>query len=161
LLLKPRIRRSHAEKLREELERAIAEARAAMLDATTATRMEEGFLLQVASDSGFELALESLDRRMDGIALVNVRTETIWDEARTETQRQVAVLFVPWGKLPRLAGLIKKYQEEDTRYHKPKNQKLIESIGEIRRATLEALWTDDKELLPDSEEEAWWEIWLR
>lgn len=57
---------------------------------------------------------------------------------------------------------ISDYLEKLTSKGKFKNKDLVESISEIHRAALEALWTDDPDALPAREQNAaWWEIWLR
>ncbi len=73
-----------------------------------------------------------------------------------------ATVFVPEGKLHILTNKISDYLEKLTPKGKFKNKDLVESISEIHRAALEALWTDDPDALPAGEQDAiWWEIWLR
>ena len=123
--------------------------------------MDDGFGLQVEFESfpDIELAFESLARESSGIELFNVRHE----ESRT-----MATIFVPDGKLHILENLVTAYLDESkdkineqkgTRT--PRNQKLLNTIRNIRVATLKALWTDDPEVFPQSDEEdLWWEVWL-
>ena len=71
-------------------------------------------------------------------------------------------MFVPDGKLHILENLIRSYLDEskDTKLG-PKNHKLLNTISKIRAATLEALWTDEPEEFPTTDDEPfWWEIWL-
>ncbi len=116
---------------------------------------EEGFGLQIEfqSFSEVELALESLDRESSGIELRNVRRDE---------QHTYATVFVPEGKLAVFEKLITDYLDESKDGKSgPKNCKLLNAIAKIRAATLEALWTDDIDSLPQSdEEELWWEVWL-
>lgn len=44
---------------------------------------------------------------------------------------------------------------------RPRHQRLIESIAQIRRATARLLWTDPPESFPDDGTPVWWEVWLR
>lgn len=118
-------------------------------------RVEIGVGLQVefASFPEIELAFESLAREKSGIELLNVRHER---------ERTFATVFVPDGKLDTFENMVLAYLD-DSKDSKsgPKNQKLLNTISEIRAATLNALWTDDPAELPASDEEAfWWEIWL-
>jgi hypothetical protein len=54
------------------------------------------------------------------------------------------------------------YLEKDTSKGLPRNRELVESVGEIQRAALKALWTDDKVLFPEADtQKIWWEVWLR
>ena len=123
--------------------------------------MDQDFGLQVEFESfpDIELAFESLAREGSGIELLNVRHK----ESRT-----MATTFVPDGKLHILENLVTAYLDEskdrinekkDTK--SPANQKLLNAIRNIRAASLEALWTDDFGVFPQSDDEAiWWEVWL-
>jgi hypothetical protein len=66
---------------------------------------------------------------------------------------------------------IEKYLTEDTplRYNedgsikgggRPKNETLIANIEEIKAATLQSFWQEPELPFPNTEQEAWWEIWL-
>ncbi|MDZ4116153.1 MAG: S8 family peptidase [Xanthomonadaceae bacterium] len=123
--------------------------------AQEAAGVEAGFGLQVAFESfpDVELAFESLARERTGIELLNVRHED---------ERTLATVFVPDGKLGVFEGLIAAYLDESRDGKKgPRNSALLNTIAEIRAATLEELWTDDPSALPQSDDEAfWWEVWL-
>ena len=43
----------------------------------------------------------------------------------------------------------------------PKNKDLIESIEEIKLATIKDFWTDSSELFPEENKTVYWEVWLR
>lgn len=118
--------------------------------------LDEGLGLQVEFESipEVELAFESLARDNSGIELLNVR--------RSEN-KTLATVFVPDGKLDHFERLIKDYLEEKRdkagrlRDHKP----LINTIQEIRAASIRALWTDDVAVFPEDDDELfWWEVWL-
>ena len=124
-------------------------------EAQEAAGIEEGFGLQVEFESfpDIELAFESLSRERSGIELSNVRHDE---------QRTFATVFVPDGKLEIFENLIHAYLDDskDTK-RGPKNHKLLNTISEIRAATLNTLWTDDPAVLPATDEETfWWEVWL-
>ncbi len=139
--------------LRPEIEQARSQQESAGLD--------EGFGLQVEFESipDIDLAFESLAKERSGIELLNVRHEE---------NRTMATIFVPDGKLHILENLVTAYldeskdrinEKEGTR--KPRNQKLLDAIRNIRVASLKALWTDDFEVFPQSDDETfWWEVWL-
>lgn len=118
--------------------------------------LDGGFGLQVEFESfpDIELAFESLARERSGIELLNVRHED---------QRTLATVFVPDGKLQHFENLIIDYLKEkrDRSGRARDHKKLINTIREIRAATLRALWTDDPEVYPVSDQESfWWEVWL-
>ena len=155
-----RDRRQHGGLLRQQLMALRPEIEQARAQQASAG-MDEGFGLQVEFESfpDIELAFESLARERSGIELFNVRHED---------KLTMATIFVPDGKLDILENLVTAYLDEskdkinkkkDT--GKPRNQKLLDAISNIRVASLKALWTDDPELFPQSDQEAlWWEVWL-
>ena len=118
--------------------------------------VKEGIGLQVEFESfpDVELAFESLARERSGIELRNVRHED---------KRTLATLFVPDGKLKHFEGLINDYlaKKKDSRGYARDNRRLIDTIQQIRAASLRALWTDEPDTFPENEEEPlWWEVWL-
>lgn len=139
--------------LRPEIEQARSQQEAAGLD--------EGYGLQVEFESfpDIELAFESLAKERSGIELLNVRHEE---------NRTMATIFVPDGKLHILENLVTAYLDEGNDSinekkgtRKPRNQRLLDAIRSIRVGSLKSLWTDDPEVFPQSDDEAfWWEVWL-
>lgn len=133
---------------------------ALMPEFDTARRMQEaaglegGFGLQVEFESfpDIELAFESLARERAGIELLNVRHSE---------QRIYATVFVPDGKLAHFERLVQDYLEErrDKRGRTRDHKSLINTIQQIRAASLRALWTDDPLVFPASDDETfWWEV---
>ncbi len=117
---------------------------------------EDSFGLQVEFESfpDIELAFESLARERSGIELLNVRHEE---------NRTYATVFVPDGKLAVFENLIRDYLEDrrDSANRSRDHKNLINAIHQIHAATLKALWTDDRAVFPESEDEIfWWEVWL-
>jgi hypothetical protein len=135
----------------KELEPGIESAR----EAQEAAGVDVGFGLQVAFESfpDVELEFESLARERSGIELLSVRHEGT---------RMLATVFVPDGKLGVFEDLIAAYLDESQDgKNAPKNSALLNTIAQIRAATLEELWTDDPSALPRSDDESfWWEVWL-
>ena len=149
-----RSRNQHGRVLLDQLE-GLRRHLSAVRETQDAAEIERGFGLQVEFQSfpDIELAFESLDRERSGIELLNVRHDN---------ERTYATVFVPDGKLEAFEKLILAYLDEskDTK-NGPRNRKLLNAISEIRAATLTALWTDDPEVMPLTDEEMfWWEVWL-
>jgi hypothetical protein len=111
-----------------------------------------GFYLQFESDPDFELKLESLESVRDGIELVAVKKLD---------SKMVATCFIPEGKLDHFFKAFSEYLEKNTKKGNPAHQPLVDSISDIKRAVVEALWTDDIEMFPPDDELIWWEVWLR
>jgi len=134
--------------VKEDLALAVAAQKAAGLEAGL------GFSIEFESFPDIELAFESLARERSGIELLNVRHAG---------KKTLATVFVPDGKLELFERRISEYLEEkkDSIGRARDHQRLIDAIQALRTATLEALWTDDTDQLPKSEDEdIWWEVWL-
>ena len=150
-----RDRQLHGEALRGQVA-AIRPAMELACETQRAAGLEGGFGLQVEFESfpDIELAFESLARESSGIELLNVRHEE---------QRTHATVLVPDGKLQHFEGLIQDYlgEKRDRRGHARDHKTLINAIQQIRVASLRALWTDDPQVFPATDDETfWWEVWL-
>lgn len=150
-----RDRQGHGNALLTQLE-ALRPQLATAREAQEAAGLAEGFGLQVEFESfpDIELAFESLARERSGIELLNVRHEE---------QCTLATVFVPDGKLEHFEKLIGDYLEEkrDSLGRARDHGNLINTIRQIRTATLQALWTDDRAVFPVEDGESfWWEVWL-
>ena len=80
--------------------------------------------------------------------------------SRVDDDVMHATVFVPGNKVGLFVRRFEKYATKDTESGKPRNQKLVESIGAIRRASLKSFWTDAGQL-PEDDEVRFWEIWLQ
>ena len=150
-----RDRQRHSAHLLSQLG-AIEAALASAVAAQEAVGLDDGLGMPVEFESfpDIEFAFESLAREASGIELLNVR------HTRSKT---LATVFVPDGKLELFERRISEYLEEkkDKRGRARDSQRLIDAIESIRTATLEALWTDDADQIPESDDEnIWWEVWL-
>jgi Subtilase family len=148
-------RRTHGNSLKRQLrtlQRTMDEARQAQFDAG----LEVGIGLQIEFESfpDVELAFESLARERSGIELLNVKHEGNVTRA---------AVFVPDGKLHIFESLVRDYLEAKTdKNGKPRDHKsLLNTIREIRTATIQELWTDAPQVFPKTDDETfWWEVWL-
>lgn len=154
LKLPPRSRASHGSALRGQLLSFVPISQQRQLE-RAATHLDQlvpdGIVIEFQSAQGFDLAFSSLDLPSAGIELLNVR---VHDKVT------YATCFVPEGKLNVLIKKVREYVQEMTRFGKPKNAALVESIQSIGLATIEALWTDEAEP-PDDDQVRWWEVWIR
>lgn len=149
-----RDRTRHARTLREQLATVRNESRATREDQEIDLHEGLGIQIEFESFPDISLAFESLSRENQGIELLNVRHGD---------NQTFATVFVPDGKLEHFEKLIADYVEErKDRNRRPlDHRKLIDTVQAIRTATLEALWTDDLDAFPQSDDEVfWWEIWL-
>ena len=145
-----RSRAAHGGALLRQLEKLGARAD----DRATESELEAGLQLEFSGFADVELAFESLARERSGIELLNVRREG---------DATHATVFVPDGKLAHFEKLVREYLSEK---RGAKNQlldhrALIDTIKEIRKASLRALWTDDPTVFPSEDNlPFWWEVWL-
>ena len=155
LVVPERNRRLHGTTLQRQLGELHSEADSAR-QAQQRAGIEEGLGLRIefASFPGVELAFESLAREHWGIELLNVRHDG---------DRTYATVFVPDGKLTHFERLIQNYlaEKHDSAGRLRDNKRLINTIREIRVASLRALWTDTGDAFPtESEDVIGWEVWL-
>ena len=151
--LPSRIRKNHAEQLlsqlatiQQEEPNVVSQQKAIGLDAGW------GIYISFESEPEFDLQIKSLEFQRSGIELCATKQV----EGKT-----VATVFIPEGKLGYFMKKIIQYRDENTLKNHPRNKDLIEGISAIKLAALEALWTDDPELFPETNIEIWWEVWLR
>ncbi len=118
--------------------------------------MEPGIQIKFESFPGIELAFEKLAREHMGIELLSVH-----DDHTNAPFR--ATVFVPDGKLSHFENLVRDYlaEKKDSMGRSRDNRLLIDTIQEIRAATLQELWTDTDDVFPTVDEgPLWWEVWL-
>ncbi len=112
---------------------------------------QEGLVVEFEAEPGFELALESIDARTQGVQLLAVK----------EGPAMRALAFIPHGKLSWLETRIMQFRDEETRRGAPRHAALVARLSAIRRAALRTFWTDDDALFPEDGISIWWEVWLR
>ena len=117
-----------------------------------------GLQIQFLSRPDAELAFERLaaEGKGKGIELLSVQER--------EDKAVLANVFVPDGQLQHFERLVTEYLEEkkDRNGNARDNKRLLNTVGSIRAAAIQGLWTDSPDLLPANPEEAfWWEVWLR
>lgn len=114
---------------------------------------DKGLTIEFEGFPGIDLAIESLAFEPSGIELRNVRTSE---------NTTFATVFVPDGKLQRFERLITDYVErkKDKRGRALDHQRLIDTIRNIRAATIRSLWTDTDSLPTDHTKQIWWEVWI-
>lgn len=148
-------RAQHGGTLRQQID-ALVPAFEASREARQSVGVDRDHGLQIEFESfpGVDLAIESLADDRSRIELLNVRRVG---------EQILATVFVPDGKLVAFERKLTAYLEgRRDRNGKPiDHRKLIDAIREIRTASLQALWTDEPAVFPESDDENfWWEVWL-
>lgn len=153
--LPPRDRTTHGTTVREQLNKVRGENEQGR-GVQTEPERPAPISIEVRSEPGFVLNLESLENRAKGIEVACVRTEG---------DVQVATVQVPEGALTHFLKLVEKYLTEDTKGTpktppKPKHRELIDRVAELRLATLRSFWGDEEDDFPPVGQAIWWEVWV-
>jgi hypothetical protein len=156
---KPKVKQqdphTHAAFIEQRLKTAWDEAKSRQ-SAAHSTRA--GIYLDFFSEPGFDLALKSLDVRRSKIRLLSVKTHDNGDDAGVTR----ATVYIPKSQSQFFLKKVHEYATEvnsQSKDEKPKNARLINSIGDIKATILESFWQDELSRLPDETPE-WVEAWL-
>ena len=152
-----RARAAHAARLGRAIGAAIAAARqqrAAQQDAPLDG--EPGFYLQFDIPVDHRDALDGLENRPKGIEIVAVAPIT------QDTEVVQTTVFVPERAADHFVQKVTQYRDENTKKSdRPKNEKLVASLQDVRLAGVRALFTDTLGTFPADDDEIWWEVWIR
>lgn len=119
---------------------------------------DSGIYVEVISVDGCKLPLDSLDNRDFKLCSCQSRENS-----------EIALIFIPEDRRDTFLRKIQQYldPQKDSKPNKngdsfPRNHALIDSIAEVRLASLESFWTDPPEFFPqDKNDDVWWELWLK
>ncbi|UDF05612.1 S8 family peptidase [Asticcacaulis sp. AND118] len=146
----PRIREDHGQALIDQLQVAFTSAQAQVLPIDGLTR---------AAGAYYEVDLQKgappskLERKRDHI-------QSGATKVQPETYDTTTVVFIPDEAVPVLRAIFEDYRSGPLRESDaPPNKSYVEPINAIRRARLEAFWTDPLSLLPVRPSSVWWEVW--
>lgn len=151
LLLPDRDRPAHAEKLTTAIHAAQEQRPEFPVQVGNGFYESPGLTLSFESDPNFQLAFESLEMQRSKIQLLSVISD--------EENRMIATVRVPDDKVSYFLNKIEAYR--NPQLGKRENKNLVESIANIKLATLRELWTDAPSLYPDATVVMTWEVWLR
>ena len=155
----PRPRTEHSARLRQQLDAAWQAARQTAEQRTAVSLpVRQGVYLEFESAPDHDLVTKSLEDRRAGIRLLNIRTVPKQDDPEHTVTR--ATVYIPAGKERHFLEKVRKYAEEETKSGRPRNEKLVNSIEDVRLAVLESFWQDESDLLP-ADNAIWCEIWLQ
>jgi hypothetical protein len=108
-----------------------------------------GIFVDFIGSQNYELPIESLDTK-SGIRLINIKNLN---------NTSYATIYLPLEKKDYFSQRINQYMLEDTPSNKPKHQKLIASIDNIKSSTALSFWGSDPRFIPTTKK-IWCEIWL-
>jgi len=149
----PRHKRHHGQHLLSRLAAAVGsateEVEASLVGLEHAAT---GIYLTFRAEPGYVLPIESLEKHADGIEVVHVQIVDGIHEA---------TVFVPTGKESFFRRKINEYINGFTKTKKPKHQRLVAVIDDIKPSSIIRLWTGDPRHFPIHGEMVWWEVWIR
>lgn len=162
----PRDRLPHSQFLQKQLIKAWDDAEN---EQAVAQVDRKGVYLEFKSDPGFDLitkSLEDMRSKEHQVRLLNVReaTELVENPETGEEEERIttyATVFVPHEKKGHFLNKLRAYEKENVeKSQKPKNADLVNSIGDVYKASLvKDFWQDRPELVPKDDPE-WCEVWL-
>ena len=140
----------HAAKLSKELQDAFAED---STKSACAVADRNGIYLEFTGPQNGDLLTKSLEDIRRGVRLLNVHQK----DGVTR-----ATVFIPSGKEHLFLDKVKAYGDphQVTKTGKPRHEKLVSSIEDIRLAIIDSLWTGSDDKRP-TDQQQWLEIWLR
>lgn len=148
-----RVRSQHGLHLRGEIYQALDDARRRRADYDQEGLPEGlGITLEFESDTNVPLVLESLENKVAGVELLNVRPSAA---------NLVASVFIPDKSREFFLKRVDEYLAKQSPKGEPKHKPLIDPIDSIRLSVVESLWTDSQARWPAECEQIAWEVWLR
>lgn len=151
-----RVRARHARKLGHAIGAAVQQARQKLgaRDQTVAEG-EKGFYLEFEIPAAERDAVEGLENKPAKIELVAVKP------AADNQEMVSATVFVPERSADFFAKKVETYRDENTKSGKPRNERLVARIEDVRLGAVRSSFTDDMALFPTASRQAWWEVWVR
>jgi len=126
---------------------------------------DDAVYVEFVSEWGYELKFESLHQDISDplFQILNIReTQRADADDKEQVQYHVTVMMREGG-VSKFIQKVEQYLDpnKDTKSQKPANAPLINNISEIRKATLQAFWTDAPEIpFPEENQRVWWEVWF-
>ena len=145
-----RNRVEHGERLLNQLKKVSEDSSASAVSIAK----RNGIYIEFESSPNLELKLSSLESKRNGIKLLNVRKTKKENEVITK-----ATVFVPKDKEQFFSKKITEYLTENTTKDNPKNNALVASINDIKRALIKSFWCGKEIEIPKKNKE-WCELWI-
>lgn len=157
-----RDRSSHGDFVKEEFKQAVSNYRDKAKEEDDDLYDEDIIYLEFESVPGFHFKADQFDDGLDRFKLSYSKTEYRLIDGEEKEVQKIGIYINKKG----ISAFLKKIEkylnpEEDTSKGRPSNEPLLANIASIRAATLECFWTERTEPFPESDEEIWWEVWLR
>lgn len=155
-----RTREAHGRRVKNQFQTAISEFEDRAIEENEDLYSEDIIYLEFESEPGFNFKTDRFDSGYDYYKLSYSKTQKRLIDGEEKEIQKIGVYINKRG-ISKFLEKIEQYAEKDTPTGKPRHEKLFVNIASIRAATLECFWTEPTESFPESEEDVWWEVWLR
>ncbi|MDR6127111.1 S8 family peptidase [Sphingomonas sp. SORGH_AS_0438] len=149
----------HAKALRSQLKivgDALADAIKDQKSAGVALK-ERGLAITATGRQNIDVRVGSLKLNSRGLQLLSLK-----QPGRGPNAAQVANFFVTKSQLESLNKALDKYEGyKPSDGDRPRRFNFFETVSTFKPATIEDLWTDEEERIPDDDEFVEWEVWIR
>ncbi|MCC5906727.1 MAG: S8 family peptidase [Balneolaceae bacterium] len=157
-----RERRAHGASVKRQFNQAVSEFEERAKEEDEELFNEDIIYLEFESEPGYHFKTDSFDSGYGHYKLSYSKVEKRLIDGEEKEVQKIGVYINKRG----ISTFLKKVEEfldpeKDTEKGNPRNQPLLANIASIRAATLQCFWTEPTEPFPGSNEEVWWEVWLR
>lgn len=157
-----RVRRTHGAFVQRQFTNAVTEFENRAKEENEDLFNDDIIYIEFESEPGYYFPTDSFDSGYGHYKLSYSRVEKRRIDGEEKEVQKIGVYINTRG----VSAFLKKVEEfldprKDTEKGNPRNQPLLANISSIRAATLECFWTEPTATFPDSDEEVWWEVWLR
>jgi hypothetical protein len=118
---------------------------------------------RIEMDYGLLVEFESFERIGTVFEDCSFTSKSELRNIRHENNKTYATVFIPDGDLPKLEKKIQNYVEQKKKANGDANDNrpLIDTIQNLRKATIKNLWTDTDDSFPSTSDEVFcWEVWI-
>ncbi|WP_404419003.1 S8 family peptidase [Marinospirillum sp.] len=142
----------HGQALAQQYADALTHHQARKSESTASITDETGIYVEIVGFPNLDLPLDRLDNRDFQLRAFKI-----------VHNQEVAILFIPEKRRSAFQRKITEYlNQSNPKSGLPKHQPLIDSIAEIKLASLQSFWTDDPKYFPEIRHQTvWWELWLK
>ncbi|MET3897990.1 hypothetical protein ABIB57_001936 [Devosia sp. UYZn731] len=173
-------RRAHAEKLREDLDRAVAvlSTHAKAQARHGVDERQRGVAITIDGRPNMPFAAGDSSARSPGIKLLSVRrsprVSDVDEERRNEPEEVMAdsaTFFVTANNIKTLRANLERYADwddtlrsvnaKDDAPRRPNGFWMFETGGSMRASSIKDLWTDGEDRFPRAQASVEWEVWTK
>ena len=161
--IKNRDRSIHGKRIKKELEELKLDFNIPNnIDLPENIIRQDALFVEFISEWDYKLKFDSLESEKGEFIILNIQEEKRTTEEGAFEIRYHTTLMMTEGGISKFINKVNEYLDPEKDKTGPRNQKLIDNIEQIQKATLRSFWVDESiHKFPDENEIVWWEVWLR